>query len=211
MTVPTTSRRSTRAKWRAGSRSPFSALKLRLGRERAEPAPQLAEVPTAVRDGDEATTRHEHAAELGEAAIEIGDVVEHPGRDRAVERLGLKRERLHVSDERVDAAGPRELDHPLGLVDGGDLGLARRFARRARPPRPTSSTRRGAIATASNASLGRAACLCGRRAANAIVGVLADEIGLLSAHQPLAATKLRARCAHERLAKSARGRRGARG
>ena len=75
-----------------------------------------------VRHRHEPAAGTKHPRQLGEATVEVGDVVEHPGGERAVERRVLEWKVLHVSDACVDAAAPRQLDHPLGLVDRDHLG-----------------------------------------------------------------------------------------
>ena len=56
------------------------------------------------------------------AAVELGHVVEHPGRDGDVELAVGEREILHVADASADSLGSLDLHHPLGLVDADELG-----------------------------------------------------------------------------------------
>ena len=49
-------------------------------------------------------------------------MVQHPVRDDAVELAVCERQRLCVADAGVDAAGARQLDHPLRLVDRDHVG-----------------------------------------------------------------------------------------
>jgi hypothetical protein len=91
---------------------------------------QLLEVIEPVRDCDEPAAAHEHTRELGHAAIEVRHVVEHPVRDRDVERLVVERQVLDRADARLDAAGTRELDHPRRDVDRHELGTGPRHHRR---------------------------------------------------------------------------------
>jgi hypothetical protein len=85
----------------------------------AELAPQVRDelaqtvpVVVAVRDGDETAARPKHPGELADAQLDVGHVVEHPGGDRAVERLVLERQLLHVADDRVDPPRAGQLHHP---------------------------------------------------------------------------------------------------
>jgi len=52
-------------------------------------------------------------------------VVEHPGGDRDVELAVAERQILDVAEARVDAALPRQVDHPRGEVDRDHLGTGR--------------------------------------------------------------------------------------
>ena len=119
--------RSTRVKCRRRSSSPFSAEKLDSKRLAAEQLVQLAMVVAPVRDRDEAAAGPQHARELRERRVDVGHVEQHPGRERAVELPVLERQLPDVADDRVDAARPRQLDHPLRLVDADDdrVALAR--------------------------------------------------------------------------------------
>src|SRR5581483_4826684 len=89
----------------------------------ADELPELGEVPLAAGRGDEPSVRPQDAAELAERLLEVTDVVQHPGGDRAVEDPAPERQVLGVADDRLDAAPAGELDHPLGLVEGDDPGV----------------------------------------------------------------------------------------
>src|SRR5919197_4189309 len=91
-------------------------------RSHASQLEQLSEVVDGIRDRDENAARPQHARELPQTAVELRDVVEHPGREGGVELAVLEWERLHITDARVDALRPLHLDHRLGLVDADELG-----------------------------------------------------------------------------------------
>ena len=86
---------------------------------------QLLAVPLRVRDCDEPASAAKYAGDLRQSPLEVGNVVEHPRGDDAVEGLVLERQILHVTDAGVDAASACQLDHALGLVDGNDLRTGR--------------------------------------------------------------------------------------
>ena len=69
-------------------------------------------MPLAVRHGDETAAGAKHARELAEAAIDVGEVEEHPRRDHTVERPVLEREARSVSHQGLYATTSGELDHP---------------------------------------------------------------------------------------------------
>ena len=65
--------------------------------------------------------RHEASAWLKyssklESSIEVGNVKQHPGSERALERAVRELEVLHA-DMRIHSTGPRELHHSLRLID----------------------------------------------------------------------------------------------
>src|SRR5690348_17334806 len=91
-----------------------------VGRARGE-VPELLQVVEAVRHRDEHAARAQDPRELGEPAIQISDVVQHPRRERDVELPVRKRQRLHVADARVDPLRPLHADHCRGLVDSHEL------------------------------------------------------------------------------------------
>ena len=92
---------------------------------RSERRPQLTQVVAGVGDGHEASTGPQHAGELPQPAIQVGNVVKHPGGHRAVEGSVGEGKRLDVADARIDAARPRQLGHSLGLVERDELGTRR--------------------------------------------------------------------------------------
>ena len=132
-----------------GCSAPFSRAEGQLSRALdvpTEAASSSSQVVARVRGRDEAPAGPQDARELARAPVEVGDVVEHPGRDDAVERRVLEREILDVADPRVDAALTRELDHPRREVDRDDIARRARRAIRAASspaPHPTSRTVRG--------------------------------------------------------------------
>jgi hypothetical protein len=73
--------------------------------------PQLREVPRAVRHGDQPASGTQDSEELGNGAVDVGHVIEHPGGNGRVERTVLERQRLDVAHDRLDASSARELDH----------------------------------------------------------------------------------------------------
>ena len=122
---------------------------------RADELPHLEQMVDRVRDRDEPSARPQHPRDLGEPAVEVRDVVEHPGGHGAVEALGGQVERLHVAETGVDSAAPRsstmrsELSTATTVTPSSFLQPLRELA----GPGPTSSTRRGVTsATAANAT-----------------------------------------------------------
>ena len=85
----------------------------RIGEELA----QFRDVIDGVRDGDQRAARHQNARNLTEPGVEIGHVVEHPGRDDRVERAVGERQPLDIAFLRVDASGARQFDHARREVD----------------------------------------------------------------------------------------------
>lgn len=99
-----------------------------LGRERGgirEPANEvvyLVQVAPRVGDGDENPIRAEHSGDLGQAPVEVGQVIEHPVGENAAE-LGIGEwEALDVAHPGVQTSGPGQLDHPRGQIQRHDLG-----------------------------------------------------------------------------------------
>jgi len=84
---------------------------------------EFAHLVAPVRRRHEASARPKYAGKLGESSIEIGNVKQHPGGDGAVERAVRELEVLNVAYLRLNAAGPRELHHPLRLIDCHNRGL----------------------------------------------------------------------------------------
>ena len=64
----------------------------------------------------------QNARKLSEPGVEIGHVVEHPGRDDGVERAVGERQLLDIAYLRIDTAGARQLDHARREVDERHLG-----------------------------------------------------------------------------------------
>src|SRR5512133_978925 len=83
--------------------------------------PQLLQVVDAVRHGDQQAAGLQDARELGEPAVEVGNVVEHPRCQGDVELAVRERELLDVAHSRVDALRTLFGDHRLRLVDTDDL------------------------------------------------------------------------------------------
>ncbi len=102
----------------------FPVLGAKVARLRADLAdelPELGEAPFAARPRDEPAVRAKHASDLADREIDIGRVVEHPGRDDTVEAAVGEGQILDVAGTRVHASRTRELDHPLRLVDRDHL------------------------------------------------------------------------------------------
>jgi len=119
-------------------------------------------------------------------------VVEHPGRDRAVEGSVREWQRLDVPDARVDAPRLRQLDHPLGLVERDDLG-ARLFGdarRELAAPAPDlehaerSDLRNGVEGDVPGVGAGRARpCRRADGEAGLVCVLVADELGVVERFQ----------------------------
>ena len=74
-------------------------------------------------DGEKPSAGLEDPRQLPECPIEVGDVVEHPGCDGGVEGRVVERKILRISDVGVEnATSTSQLDHPLRLVEEGDVG-----------------------------------------------------------------------------------------
>ena len=152
---------------------------------------QLLEVEPRVRRRDECPSGPEHARDLGEAAIEIRYVVEHPRRNHDVEGRIRERKCLYVCDGRIDPALRRELDHARRKVDRSDLrtGLARNPLGELTPAAAhlEDALRSGCDDSGNQRDARVVACagtrIAGRAAAQArLVGVLGrDERGIVEA------------------------------
>src|SRR5206468_1094586 len=85
----------------------------RPGRPRwhAEELAELLEMVRIVRHRHQPAAGTENARQLAERPVDVRHVVEHPGRDRAVEGSVLEGKILDVADARGDAPAPGEVDH----------------------------------------------------------------------------------------------------
>ena len=135
--MPPASRSSTRAKCRPSSSSAFSSLNTSRREVAAEQLTQLLKVRPAVRDGNEPPAGPKHARELGERAVDVGHVIEHPSGQGTVEhrvaagRASGRRRRAHRRREHASArpsAATHRPPRPPPRARGDALGGLSRSA-----------------------------------------------------------------------------------
>ena len=119
-------------------------------------------------------------------------MVEHPGRNCAVEVPISERDRLHVPDARIDAPRPCQLDHPLGLVERDQLGARLRKDASRELAAPAADLehaarprfRHGAEGDFARVGAGRGLPGCRAHGETRFVGVLvANELGIVERSQ----------------------------
>src|SRR5436190_20214566 len=110
-------------KWRCSTSSPLSLRKLNCAISDARPASSHSSFrwSTPFVTATRTPPRPQHPCQLGQGAVDVGQVVEHPRRNGGVELGVAERKRLHVADAGVDALRTLYLDHRLGLVDADQL------------------------------------------------------------------------------------------
>ncbi len=183
--------RSTRPKVPQQRRLGVGGIEARLEWSRTGQLVELAEMIRPVGRRNEPSTGSKDARELPQRAVEVFDVEEHPGGDRAIERLVVELEGLRVADTGIDAPRPGELDHALGLVDGNHLGpeLARHpLGELSLAAAHLEDTTRPSIPDRSEHDLARVGALSGRvrslsrRQLRLVRVLLADELGIVEPH-----------------------------
>ena len=150
---------------------PLAAVRLAEAQELAltgapDEIPHLRHVRLEDRRCDEPSAGPEHARTLRNCTLEVGDVVQHPTREDAVEGSVLEGKLLHVAYLDVDTPCARELHHARRHVDRADVRAELLHKPLGRLPQPATDVEHASPASPRPRCRTRRRRDCRRRAAH---------------------------------------------